>query len=155
MSKRSVMRKQLRGDSVVWVLVVLALVFAGLLASSLGASGASSLFQSVISPAGPTATNTPVVTEEPTVPTTPTVFVVEPTPFPTADLPPTVPPPPTMQAEATFTPVPIPIAPSPTAPPAAKPSTGGPAPILWIIVGLVIVGLVVIIAISPKKPKEQ
>lgn len=155
--------KQLLGNSSTWSLVVVAVVLAGLLGSSLEASGASTLFQSVISPPGPEPTETPVVTAEPTVVTTPTIIIVEPTPFPTpGELPPalptapgqpTVPPPPTAVVEElpTFTPVaPVPI---PTVAP--QPTTGGPAPILWIIVGLVIVGLVVVIAISPKKPKEE
>lgn len=148
-------------ESSVWPLVVVSIVLAGLLASSLGAAGASSLFQSVISPPGQEPTETPVVTAEPTVVTTPTIIIVVPTPFPTAELPPalptapgqpTVPPPPTAAVELpTFTPVPV--APIPTVAP--QPTAGGPTPILWIIVGLVIVGLVVVIAISPKKPKEE
>jgi hypothetical protein len=162
--------KRRTGDTSIWALVIIAIVFAGLLASSLGAAGASSLFQSVISPPGPEPTETPVVTAEPTVLTTPTVIIVEPTPFPTAELPPalptapgqptvppppgqpTVPPPPTAAVELpTFTPVSV--VPIPTIAP--QPTSGGPAPLLWIIVGLVMVGLVVVIAISPKKPKEE
>ena len=157
---RTFLRKRPQ-ESSIWPLIVVAIVLAGLLASSLGAAGASSLFQSVISPPGAEPTETPVVTAEPTIVTTPTVIIVQPTPFPTAEQPPalptapgqpTVPPPPTSAAVLpTFTPVPA--VPIPTVAP--QPTTGGPAPLLWIIVGLVIVGLVVVIAISPKKPKEQ
>ncbi len=110
-----------------WMLLACAVIVAALLTASLGASGASMLFQSPISPPGPSPTDTPVVTEEPTVVRTPTVIIVEPTP--------------------------VPPAPIPTVPP--QPTSGGPAPILWIIVGLVIVGLFVVIAISPKKPTSQ
>lgn len=145
-----------------WMLLACAVIVAALLTASLGTSGASMLFQSPISPPGPSPTDTPVVTEEPTVVRTPTVIIVEPTPFPTpAELPPplptgpgqpTLPPPPTPAVQQpTFTPVPP--APIPTVAP--QPTSGGPAPILWIIVGLVIVGLFVVIAISPKKPTSQ
>ncbi len=146
----------------VWPLVVLAIVLAALLSSSLGAAGASSLFQSPISPTGPSPTDTPVVTAEPTVLRTVTVIVVEPTPFPTSgELPPplpttpgqpTVPPPPTAPAGAP-TAVPVPPAVPTVAP--QPPAGGGPTPIVWIVVGLVLVGLVVVIALSPKKPSEE
>ncbi len=155
-------KRKLREPFSVWMLLACAIVLAALLAGSLGGAGAAMLFQSPISPPGPSPTDTPVVTEEPTVVRTPTIIYVEPTPFPTsAELPPplptspgqpTLPPPPTLVPEQpTFTPVPP--APIPTVAP--QPTTGGPAPILWVIVGLVIVGLFVVIAISPKKPTSQ
>ena len=155
--------ERLRNGHSVWPFVVLAIVLAALLAGSLGAAGASSLFQSPISPTGPAPTDTPVVTAEPTVLRTVTVIVVEPTPFPTSgELPPplpttegqpTVPPPPTSPAGAP-TAVPVPPPAVPTVPP--QPTTGsGPTPVVWIIVGLVLVGLVVVIALSPKKPSEE
>lgn len=146
----------------VWMLLLCAVLLAALIYSSVGGVGVSALFQSVISPPGPSPTDTPVVTEEPTVVRTPTVIFVEPTPFPTsAELPPTLPtqpgqptlpPPPTLPPEQpTFTPVP----PMPIPTVAPQPTSGGPAPILWVIVGLVIVGLFVVIAISPKKPRPE
>lgn len=145
-----------------WMLVGCAMILAALLVGSLGSAGASMLFQSPISPPGPSPTDTPVVIEEPTVIRTPTVIVVKPTPLPTsAELPPplptspgqpTLPPPPTRPLEQpTFTPVP----PVPISTVAPQPTAGGPMPILWVILGLVIVGLFVVIAISPKKPSSE
>ncbi len=156
----NLLKRKLPESSSAWMLLACAVILAALLAGSLGSAGASMLFQSPISPPGPSPTDTPVVTEEPTVVRTPTIIYVEPTPFPTpGELPPalpttpgqpTVPPPPTPE-QATFTPVP----PAPIATVAPQPTAGGPTPVLWIVVGLVIVGLFVVIAISPKKPNAE
>jgi hypothetical protein len=159
-----------------WLLVGIAATVAVLMLASLGPAGASRLFQSEEASSVPVElpTDTPEAVDTPATPAAsqPTAAAGQPTtagatgqpgaattaaPKPTPALPTAVQPTSAQSTPVQVTPQPTTVGVAATYTPIAKPSsaTGGPAPVVWIIVGLVIVALVVVIIVSPgRKPKS-